>query len=169
MRNLQALSAEADRYSALAAELRQEYAELDDETLADTLEGLSDLPDILKQVIRSSLDDEVMAEALRSRLSDMRERLERIETRHDRKRALVSSTMTKAGLAKVIADDFSVSLRHGAPKLEITEERAISAAFLIMQPPRIDRAGLLAALKQGETVDGAVLQEGLSYVQVRTK
>lgn len=164
-----AISVEAERYVALAAELKQAYAEIDQETLEDTLEGLSDLPDLLKEVVRSSLDDEVLVEALQERVAAMKERLERLQTRHGHKRALVTATMTKAGLAKILAEDFSVSLRQGPARLDITDEKAISPAFLVMQAPKIDRAGILAALKQGEAVAGAALQTGLSYVQVRTK
>jgi hypothetical protein len=164
-----ALSAEADRYAVLALELKEAYADIDQETLEDTLEGMSDLPDLLKEVVRSSLDDEVLVEALQERVAAMKERLERLQTRHGHKRALVTTIMTKAGLSKILAEDFSVSLRQGPARLEITDERAISPAFLVMQAPKIDRAGLLAALKHGETVAGATLQTGLSYVQVRTK
>ena len=164
-----ALSAEADRYAGLAADLRQAYGAIDPDILEDTLEGVSDLPDLLKEVVRSSLDDEVLVEALRERLAAMKERLERLQASQETKRSLVASTMQKAGLARLLAEDFSVSVRQGPPRLEITDEKSISPAFLVLQAPRIDRAGLLAALKQGETVEGAALQPGLTYVQVRTK
>lgn len=169
MTSVNMLTTEAARYSTLAEELRQAYGALDDETLADTLEGLSDLPDLLKHIVRSSLDDEVMVDALKDRVFDMKERLDRIDSRQARKRALVISAMSKAGLTRLVAEDFSLCLKQGAPRLEITDEKAISPAFLILQPPRIDKACILSALKQGIAVPGATLQQGLTYVQVRVK
>ena len=39
------LAAETARYGTLAEELKASFADIDDETLTDTLEGLSELPD----------------------------------------------------------------------------------------------------------------------------
>jgi hypothetical protein len=102
---------EAGQYQALASQLRTDFADIDDETLADTLEGLSDLPDLLCTVIRSSLEDESLIAALKDRISDMRARLGRLEARHQRKRELVCGAMSQAGMEKFGAEDFSVSLR----------------------------------------------------------
>jgi hypothetical protein len=63
-----------------------------------------------------------------------------------------------------------VSLREGLPWLEVLDEaKKISEPFLIPQPPKRDRAGLLTALKRGEVVEWASLIEGQPHLQVRTK
>ena len=156
-------------YQGLALELRQAYGELDEETLADTLEGLSDLPDMLGAVVRSSLMDEAMAAALKSRLADMKARLERLEDRAERKRVLVCACMGKVGLDKLQAEDLSVSRRQGPPRLEVLDEAAVPVGYMVPQPPRLDRAGILAALKRGEPVAGTQLQAGAAHIQVRTR
>jgi hypothetical protein len=53
----------------------EELPDLDDETLQDTLEGISDLRQMLAEVVRSALDDEALASGLSTRLSDMKARL----------------------------------------------------------------------------------------------
>jgi predicted RNA-binding protein len=50
---------------------------IDEETLRDTLEGISDLPEALAAVVRSYLDDLMMAAALGMRIEDMQARLSR--------------------------------------------------------------------------------------------
>lgn len=165
----QMVRAEADHYQAFANQLRADYHDIDEETLADTLEGISELPDLLCVVIRSSLEDEALILALKARLSDMKVRLERIEGRQQRKRGLVCTAMSQAGLGKFNAEDFSVSLRSGPPRLEVADESKISQHYFVPQPPKLDRAGLIVALKNGERMEGAVLAAGAPHIQVRTK
>jgi hypothetical protein len=164
-----ALIGEIQHYQSVSAQLRQDFTGIDDETLADTLEGFSLLPDLLGAVVRSSLEDEALAAALKARVGDMKARLERLEHRQERKRQLVCGAMTKAGMEKLHAEDFSVSLRQGTARLEITDEGKIPPFFLIPQPPKVDRTSLLNLLKRGEQVPGAELQEGAPHIQVRTK
>jgi hypothetical protein len=163
------LSAEVARYQAMSVQLRNDYCEIDEETLADTLEGLSTLPELLHGIIRSSLDDEALASALRTRLTDMRTRLERLEVRYQRKRQLVCEAMGRANIEKLNTEDFSVSRRNGVSRLEIMNEADIPAAYLLFQAPRPDRQKLLAALKRGEQVPGIRLQDGEAHIQVRTR
>ena len=49
---------ETTRYLRLRTELLSRLPNLDDDTLADTLEGITNLNEMLAQVIRSVLDDE---------------------------------------------------------------------------------------------------------------
>src|SRR5688572_16255528 len=82
------LGAQLSRHKMLRSRLLAEIPDLDAETLADTLEGLTDLREMLAELIRSALEDEALAAGLSTRLSDMKVRLERFETRARRKRQL---------------------------------------------------------------------------------
>ena len=75
------LKLEVLAYQALKARLQTVYAELDEETLADTLEGITDLHEMIAAVIRSALVDEALHAGLRFRVDEMRERLSRLELR----------------------------------------------------------------------------------------
>jgi hypothetical protein len=150
-------------------QLRREFPDADDETLRDTLEGLSSLPEILATTLRSHLDDLALATALRARISDMQERLGRIEARADKKRSLVASVMERADLRKIAESDFTASLRPTAPQLIITAEGEIPATFWRPQPAKLDRRGLLAALNGGQAVPGATLGNGATTIVVRTR
>jgi hypothetical protein len=63
------------KYQLVKQRLLTEYPNLDEETLADTLEGITDLHEMIAAVIRSALVDEALRVGLRSRLDEMRERL----------------------------------------------------------------------------------------------
>ena len=104
---------------------------------------------MLAAIIRSALDDEALAAGLSTRLSDMKARIERFETSAKRKRELALKAMNEAEIPKLLVADFTASLRHGSPTLEVVEETKIPAAYWKPQPPKLDRQGLLAALKAG--------------------
>jgi Gp157 protein len=163
------LSSEVAKYQFITGELQTRYADIDDETLRDTLEGISDLPDMIKEVVRSSLDDDMIIGALKLRIGDMQDRLERIKHRLEKKREIVCWAMGEAQLDRLTAEDFSVSLRQGPPRLDIVDETQIPTDFLVPVAPRIDRAGLLIRLKQGECISGAALVEGQPHISVRVK
>ena len=134
------------------------------ETLVDTLEGLSNLPDMLAEVCRSMLDDQAMVSALRGRIGDMQERCWA-----RKKRELVCSVMERADLKKVTEPDLTLSLRPARPPLAVVDEDLVPEAFWKPQPPKLDRQGLIAALSAGRDVPGAILGNAPMTVSVRTK
>ena len=160
---------EARNYANLRQRLIAEVPNIDCDTLADTLEGSTDLREMLAEVIRSALEDDALAAGLSTRLSDMKTRLDRFELRSKRKRELALKVMAEAEIAKLAEADFTASLRQGAPTLEMTAEDKIPAAYWKPQPPKLDRQGLLAALKNGTAVEGAAIAPPLTLLTVRTK
>jgi hypothetical protein len=146
-----------------------EFPGTDDETLRDTVEGLTSLPEMLASVLRSQLDDLALLAALRTRILDMQERFARIANRADKKRALVASVMERADIRKLTEPDFTASLRRGPPGLAVVNEREIPEAFWKPQPPKLDRKALLAALNAGQVIAGAALGNGFTTIAVRTR
>jgi len=156
-------------YQYLREQILAEYQEIDEATLRDTLQGLSNLPEALAAVVRSYLDDLAIAAALGLRVNDMQERLHRIEARADKKRAVIASVMEHAEIKKLAEPDFTASLRAVPPSLVIHDEHEIPAAYWKPQPPKLDRRGLITALTAGQSVPGAGLGNGGVTLAVRTK
>jgi hypothetical protein len=163
------LSQQLSAHQYLRVRLQVEFPEADEETLRDTLEGLSSLPEALAAVVRSYLDDLTLAAALGLRIDDMQERLSRIEHRADKKRELVTSVMERADIKKLAEPDFTASLRATPPSVVITDEQQIPQAYWKPQPPRLDRQGISAVLKDGSTIPGAALSNPEMTISVRTK
>jgi hypothetical protein len=72
------LRTEISTYLILAEQLKTRFAEVDEDTLADTLEGISQLPDLISEIVRSGLEDEALVNALKQRMDDMQARLTRL-------------------------------------------------------------------------------------------
>jgi hypothetical protein len=153
----------------LRQRLKAEFPDADEETLRDTLEGLSTLPEMLACALRSYLDDIALTAALGIRITDMQERITRFEQRAEKKRALITSVMERADLKKLAEPDFTVSFRVTPPSLVVTAESEIPAAYWKPQPPKLNRQSLTTALRNGEHVPGAVLGNGQSTISVRTR
>ena len=160
---------ELTHHQYLREQLENEFPETDEETLADTLEGLTNLNEMLSAVVRSHLDDMAIIDALKSRVADMQDRLTRISKRADKKRELVISVMEQADLKKLAEADFTVSLRSSSAPLVVTEEETIPEPFWKPQSPKLDRQGLIATLKSGAQVSGAVLGNPRMTIAIRTK
>jgi hypothetical protein len=163
------LSAEASTYLQLRQRLLADYPGADEETVVDTLEGITSLHEMIAAIIRSALVDEALKAGLRSRLDDMRQRLSRLEQRCVKKRMLALEAMNEVGLKKLEQSDFTVSTRFGSPVLVVTSEQAIPEAYWVPQPPKLDRQGLAADLKRDKEIPGACLGNANPILVVRTK
>jgi hypothetical protein len=153
----------------LKQRLLESYPNCDDATLTDTLEGITDLHEMIAAVIRSALVDEALHSGLRSRVDDMKERLMRLEVRASKKRELALHAMTEVGLSRLEQPDFTASARAGSPALVVIAEERIPETYWLPQPPKLDRQSLLGELKRGAAIPGAELSNPKPILMVRTK
>ena len=163
------LSIETEKYLQLRERIALAYPEADEETLLDTLEGISDLHEMIAAVIRSALVDEALHAGLRGRIEDMKKRLSRFELRAGKKRELALHAMTEAGLSRLEQPDFTASARAGFPALVVIAEDQIPSDYWVPQPPRLDRQSILAELKRGAEIPGAQMNNPKPVLSVRTK
>lgn len=143
--------------------------DLDDTTLADTLEGETDLHEVVSAVVRSALVDEALADGMKGHMETMRNRLDRLKERAKKQRRLAKAAMIEVGLTKIVAPDFTLSVRVGAPALVVVDEAAIPDNYWVTQTPRLNRQGLLSDLKQGRPVDGVALSNPEPVLNVRVR
>jgi Siphovirus Gp157 len=163
------LKNELQHYCRLRERLLEDLPEADDETIRDTLEGITELHEMIAAVIRSALVDEALHAGLRFRLDDMKERLSRLELRAGKKRQLALDAMAEAALTKLEQPDFTASARAGSPALVVIAEDRIPEAYWLPQPPKLDRQALLGELKRGLEIPGAQMSNPKPVLTVRTK
>ena len=163
------LAFSATTYRAVRERIKTQDPELDEQTLTDTVEGLTDLHEILAAIVRAALADEAVATGLKGRIAEMQERLERLQERATKRRQVVKDTMVELDLKKLTAPDFSASIRPGMPALLVIDEAAVPSIYWEPREPRLDRQGLLAELKQGAEITGVTLSNPEPVLSVRTK
>ena len=164
-----ALRTELAHHEYLLDRLRKDFPDADEETLADTASGETNLTDMLGVVLRSMLDDKAFAAALKDRKAHMQARLERLDHRAEKKRTLIIEVIERSSLTKLTEPDFTVSLRAGRPPIVMIDEDAVPGEYWRPQPAKLDRQKLYSVLRDGRDIPGAVLGNGELTISVRTR
>jgi len=163
------LTFSALHYRAVRDRIRAEDPEIDDLTLADTVEGLTDLHEIVTAILRSALEDEALVNGLKTRIAEMEGRLERLRDRASKRRQIVKDVMIELDLKKLTAPDFTASIRPGIPALMVIDEAAIPSIYWEPREPRLNRQALACELKEGGEITGVTLSNPEPVLSVRTR
>lgn len=156
-------------YRALRDRIRAHDPQIDEQTLADTVEGLTDLHEILAAIVRAALADEAMATGLKCRIADMQDRLVRLQDRAAKRRQIAKDAMIELDLKKLSAPDFTASIRPGMPALVVLNEDAVPKTYWEPGEPRLRRQVLASDLKGGAEIAGATLSNPEPVLSVRTR
>ena len=159
----------ATTYRTIRDRIRAHDPQIDEQTLADTVEGLTDLHEILQAIIRAALADEALARGLKCRISDMQGRLDRLEDWAAKRRQIAKDVMVELDLKRITAPDFSASLRPGLPALVVLNEDAVPKTYWEPGEPRLKRQVLASDLKEGAEIAGATLSNPEPVLSVRTR
>jgi Siphovirus Gp157 len=163
------ISFAAAAYRAIRDRIRAEDPRIDEQTLVDTVEGLTDLHEILTAVIRAALADQALASGLEGRIGEMEARRDRLQDRAAKRRQIAKDVMVELDLKKLTAPDFTASIRPGIPALMVIDETAVPSIYWEPREPRLNRQGLAKELKQGAEIAGVALSNPEPVLSVRTR
>src|SRR5215217_4572476 len=98
---MEQLAIAAAAHGLLRERIRSEDPLIDEVTLADTLEGLTDLHEMVAAVVRWGLLDDALAAGLAERIGEMQRRHERLQARAATRRAIARDAMVEAEIKKI--------------------------------------------------------------------
>ena len=156
-------------YRSIRDRLRAEDPTIDEQTLADTVEGLTDLHEILAAIIRSALADEALANGLKTAWAKCRT-------------ALIGCRIAppSAGRSPRTPCSSSTSRRSRRPIFRSRSARAclpcrcstkaaVPSIFWQPSAPRLKRQELINELKTGADIEGVALSNPEPVLSVRVK
>lgn len=154
----------ADQYLVDLQKLQD--MDMDDQTLADTLEGMSgDLEIKAANVAMFVRNLESTAKAIKDAEKSMADRRKSIESRIDRIKAYLHENMERTGITKIECPYFVLSVRKNPPALKIIDPDKIPDKYFTipdLPPPELNKDLLKSDLKNGVEIDGAILTAGSS-------
>ncbi len=156
-------------WNAFRIQLIAQGLDEDDQCLLDTLEGATNLHEILISIVGTAVEADTMAEAQKLRIAALQERKARYERRADRLRAFVLQIMESAGLKSIEAPEFTFGTRPTPQKVIVTNPESLPTEYLRQKAPEPDLSAIGKALKAGEEIPGAILGNGGTTLQIRTK
>lgn len=134
--------------------------EILDDTLAHLKEPLEQKILNLAAYIKN-IDSET--KAMRDYEKAMAERRKKLENKAKNIKSYISEIMQRTELSKVSGTEFDVSVRKGAYSAAVLDEKVIPDEF-VRTKREIDKMALREALKKGEKINGAHLEQSLSLV-----
>jgi Siphovirus Gp157 len=162
----QNLSAAVAAHRELVDHIKALYPEENEETLADTIAGETQLDGAVLAVLREALWREAQSKAISGMIEKLRDRKTRLEVGADSLRAVALKAMQDAGRQSIKASDMSVSIGRGLPKIIITDETMIPSVFVrIKREP--DRTAIRNDLQAGNNVPGATLGNAADVMRIR--
>ncbi|MDX0522988.1 siphovirus Gp157 family protein [Sinorhizobium medicae] len=157
---------------ALLVDLRNQGADDDTDLVADTIEGETNLMEAIEEAIAELDECDVLVTGLKAKETEFEARRKAVEKRAERIRALIEQAMLATDQTSLKLPTATLSLTKRAPGLIVNSEADIPSRFFVEQErpaPKLDKKALAAAIKAGEQVPGANLDNGSISLSVRRK
>lgn len=152
-----------ERAMSLAMQLREmlktESGELDEQLFADTIEGETDVMELLDRIIEWSIADRLLADTAKTRAK-------RLETRAEKARDLAQRMLEELGLDRLERATYTASIAAGPPSVVIEDPDEVPPAYLRTVP---DKERIKRVLKAGEPVPGALLSNERPVLRILTR
>lgn len=153
---------------AFLANLQAEAPDLDHDDMLLALDSETPVFDVLRRVIRASLEAGAFASAVDARMTDLAERKARYLARKEGARTLALQMLEALDQPGLVDPEFTVSVTAPKPKARVVDLDALPEAFVrVTKAP--DMAMVNASIKTGHVPPGVEMSNGAPGIVIRTK
>lgn len=153
--------------SAIALVLRDALSD-DERAYLDTLEGETDLFELVARLLEKIEDDEGLQAALKEQIEARKLRSDRAGERVKHNREAIMALLQCAGLNKLSLPEATLSVRANPPKPMVTDEAAVPDDFCkFTRKP--DMAAIKAGMESGAVIAGVSFDNGGQALTIRRK
>lgn len=154
-----------------AAAARDLIAQLcdDPELVHDMVEGETGLLEAIDRALDEIDECGLIVAGCRAKEEEFAARRANAERREERLRGLIEQALVVADLPTVKRPSGTLTVRHVPPKPVIVDEALIPAEFWKQADPRLDRAAIARAVKDGANIPGVAPSNGTTSLIIRRK
>lgn len=154
--------ARIERAMSMAMQLRavlEETGDVDNQLLVDTLEGESDVTEIIDRLVETSVADQRLADGAK-------ERARRLENRAEKARDMVQRMLEELGLERLDRPLYTASFGAGPQTVIIEDPLLVPDAY---NRTVADKTMIKKVLERGEVVPGATLTNSKPVLRILTR
>lgn len=151
--------------------LRDEGVE-DEEVVASAIEGETSLTEAIAAAVDKIDERDVLIIGLKAKEEAFAARRKALENANETTRAAIEQSMLATDLPSLPLPSATVFLSRRKPAVIVQSEADIPSEFFVEQPrpaPKLDKRALTEALRAGQAVPGATLDNGSFTLSVRRK
>jgi hypothetical protein len=86
--------------------------------------------------------------------------------KHNRLKTYLEMQMLVSGIEKIADPVLPLALRKAPPSVEVEPGAKVPEQYIIPQDPKVNKRGLLEALKAGEKIPGVRLIDDRKYLKI---
>jgi hypothetical protein len=144
--------------------------ECDEQLKLSTLEGETELNEIVSALLAMNEDDEGMIEAIKAQIDTRKQRIGRLENRIEARRNAIVSLMDCAQLTKLPLSEATVTVRTLGVRPKVFDADSLPDGFVKIETVRKpDMDAIKAAFEAGQPVPGVTVTNGGASLTVRRK
>lgn len=159
------------RETDIARDLLKTFSDISDEdAITITLASETNLLEVIGAGVERVSLIETLGASIDTLIESLKSRRQRLDMQAERIRTAIGVAMEATSLKKLELPMWAISLAKKPAGLIVTDESAIPSNFFKLPPPpapKLDKKAVLDALKAGQTVPGATLDNGGSIVKIR--
>ncbi len=150
------------------ASLRAMLGDADPDLTHDMIEGETEAFELIGWALDKVAEEETMQEAIANRVASLRDRSKASSSRVDRLRGVIEALMVATGENSARLPEATITLSNRKQGIASIDERQLPDSFFVVTRS-VSKSAINAALKEGRSVPGVLLDNGGVVLSIRRK